>query len=228
MNSTTFLTTTRIKISVALFSILILGVQQATAITIYTGTPFKVYYASSNIVGPCTASNAWTGSKQENVTSFTQFTGSNFRVGTYRFSFDCTDGNGKVANNYTDLTVIPSVVSLAFTSLGAPNPYVEPPLTLSFTSDYYNFYPRLGMSPGRTSTKIRWNFSDVQGTCKASGSWATALPGKLASSGIYGVSMSAGNSDYSITEKIICTSSRGTVLDTNFNLDYTCRGPNCP
>lgn len=225
MNRTNSLITTRIKISIALFSMLILGAQQATAITIYTGTPFKVYYGSNNIVGPCTASGAWTGPKQENITNFTQFTGSSFTTGTYRFNFDCTDGNGKVANNFTDLTVIPSVVSLAFTTIGSPNPYIEPPLNSNFRADPYDtLYQKQGNAPGHLSTNLRWNFTDVQGTCKASGYWATALPGKLASSGVYLLKMTPGkNYDHDENYTLTCTSSRGTVVSSSITIFYECR-----
>lgn len=130
---------------------------------------------------------------------------------SYTFTLQCDDLNYGTNIQYSKTILITNNVSLSFTSGGVANPY----LTLSYAADSY-------FVDSYDKTVIRWNFSDPNGTCTASGGgWS----GVKAATGVYTTSRNFDN--YAVTRnyKLACTVG-GTILSRDFDIWFDIYDPN--
>ncbi len=154
----------------------------------------------------------WSGTKLS-PTSSLDISRSSFNTpgaNSYTFYLIC-DGTD-ISNNVTTITHAASVLltnPMPKVNLSINNDSVNPYLATTFTADSY-------LVSSNQGTVLRWNFTDTNGSCVASGDWT----GSLTAIGYYSTPVNMSSSIATKTYNLICTSSYGNAQPASLVVTY--------
>jgi hypothetical protein len=189
---------------------------------------YVVTWSSANVNNDCVASGgfgSWAGSPRSTGGSMT-FSPLN-PIGSYTFTMRCT---GAALSNYPNmpitanapLTISASSVRIALSTGDTSNPssnplYVTPTLSFSSNRTRVNWLPQ-----SRTFT-LTWNYSEVDGTCTASGDWSGTKSPR--GSDVFGNSNGIEGQDEYMTYRLTCSApGRGSITRS---VAVVMEGPPC-